>query len=59
MTIGVYSINDYWCLFYKWLLMVILLVVIDGYFIGVYWCLLMAIIIMVIVPIILVDIGAY
>jgi hypothetical protein len=39
--------------------MVILLVVIDGYFIGVYWCLLMAIIIMAIVPILLVDIGAY
>ncbi len=43
MAIGGYSINDYWLLFYKWLLMDI--------FIGGYWYLLMAII--------LVAIGGY
>jgi len=31
MAIGGYSINDYWWLFYKWLLMDILLVDIGAY----------------------------
>jgi hypothetical protein len=35
-----YSINGYWLLFYKWLLVVILLMAIGGYFINGYWCLL-------------------
>jgi hypothetical protein len=34
MAINGYSINDYWCLNYHKLLVVILLVAIDGYFIG-------------------------
>jgi len=36
IAIGGYSINDYWLPFYKWLLVVILLMVIDGYSIGGY-----------------------
>ncbi len=30
MAIGCYFINDYWCLFYQWLLMDILLVYIEA-----------------------------
>jgi len=37
MAIGGYPINGYWLLFYKWLLMVILLMTISGYFIDGYW----------------------
>jgi len=37
MTIGGYSINDYWWLFYELLLMVILLMTIGGYSINDYW----------------------
>jgi hypothetical protein len=37
MAIGDYSINDHWCLFRCKPLVVILLVVIDGYFINGYW----------------------
>ncbi len=52
MTIYGYFINGDFLIFYKWLLVVILLMilmatllmVIDGYFIGGYWCLLIAII---------------
>ncbi len=52
MAIGCYSINDYWWLLYKWLLMDILLVVlINGYwwlsYYG-YWWLLIGIILVVI-----------
>jgi hypothetical protein len=43
MAIHGYSINGYWLLIYKWILMLTLLMVIDGYFIGGYWCLLMVI----------------
>jgi hypothetical protein len=47
MTIDVYSIYDYWCLFYLWLLMPILfmtihvysIMTIDAYSIYDYWCL--------------------
>jgi hypothetical protein len=46
MVIGGFSINDYWLLFYKWLLVVILLMIISGYSINGYWW-------------ILVNIGAY
>ncbi len=54
MAIGGYSINGYWLLLYKRLLVVILLMnindySINGYSIGGYWCLLMVIILMVIV----------
>jgi hypothetical protein len=31
MTIDVYSIYDYWCIFYLWLLMFILFMTIDVY----------------------------
>ncbi len=31
MVIGDYSINGYWCIFYKWLLVVILLMAISSY----------------------------
>jgi hypothetical protein len=37
MTIGGYSINGYWWLFYQWLLVVILLMAISGYSINGYW----------------------
>jgi hypothetical protein len=37
MTIGCYSTNDYWLLFYKWLLVVILQMTIGGYCINGYW----------------------
>jgi 4-hydroxybenzoate polyprenyltransferase len=37
MAIGGYSINDYWWLFYQWLLVVVLLMSIGGYFINGYW----------------------
>ncbi len=37
MTIGGYSINGYWCLFYEWLLVNILLMAIGGYSINGYW----------------------
>jgi len=46
MVIGCYFINDHWWLFYKWLLVVIvlmaisgflLLIAIGGYFINGYW----------------------
>jgi len=37
MAIGGYSINDYWWLFYSWLLVVILLMAIGGYSIDGYW----------------------
>ncbi len=43
MVIGGYSINGYQLLFYLWLLVVILLMTIGGYFIDGYWCLLMVI----------------
>jgi len=43
-----YYINDHWLLFYKWLLVVIIWMVIEGYSIGGYWCLLMVIILMAI-----------
>jgi len=36
MAIGYYSINDYWLLFYQWLLVVILLMTIDGYYVNDY-----------------------
>jgi len=36
MVIGAYSINGYWLLFYKWLLVVILLMTISGYSINGY-----------------------
>jgi hypothetical protein len=37
MVIGGYFIDGYWCLFYLWLLVVILLSAIGGYFIDGYW----------------------
>jgi len=37
MTIGGYSINGYLLLFYKWLLVVILLMIISGYSINGYY----------------------
>jgi hypothetical protein len=37
MAIGGYFINDYWWLFYSWLLVAILLMVIGGYSINGYW----------------------
>jgi hypothetical protein len=37
MAIGDYSINDYWWLFYSWLLMVIILKPTGGYSINGYW----------------------
>jgi hypothetical protein len=37
MVIGDYSIDVYWLLFYKWLLVIILLIVIDGYSINGYY----------------------
>jgi len=48
MAIGDYSINGYWLLFYKWLLVLIILMFIGAYllmaivdyFINGYWCLL-------------------
>jgi hypothetical protein len=40
MDIGGYSINGYWWLFYKWLLVVTLLMAIGGYYINGYWWLL-------------------
>jgi len=43
MAIGVYSINGYWLLFYKSLLVFILLMINSGCSIDGYWCLLMAI----------------
>jgi hypothetical protein len=36
MAIGAYFIHGCWCLFYQWLLVVILLMAIDGYSIGEY-----------------------
>jgi hypothetical protein len=36
MVICGYSINGYWLLFYKWLLVVILLMIIGSYFINDY-----------------------
>jgi hypothetical protein len=37
MAIGGYYINGYWLLFYKWLLVDILLMAIGGYYINGYW----------------------
>jgi hypothetical protein len=37
MAIGDYSTNDYWCLFYQWLLVAILLMDVGGYFINECW----------------------
>jgi hypothetical protein len=37
MPIDDYSINAYWWLFYKCLLMIILLMPIGGYFTNAYW----------------------
>jgi hypothetical protein len=48
MVIGGYPTNGYWWLFYKRLLVGIVLMVIDGYSIGGYWFLSMVIILMVI-----------
>jgi hypothetical protein len=48
IAIDGYFINDYWWLFYYWLLVAILLMGIDGYFIGGYLCLLMTIILVAI-----------
>jgi len=39
MAIGGYYIIDYWCLFYSWLLVAIMLMAIGGYYIIGYWCL--------------------
>jgi hypothetical protein len=36
MAIGGYSINGYWWLFYKWLLVVTILMAISGYYINGY-----------------------
>jgi hypothetical protein len=36
MTIGGYSINDYWWLFHQWLLVIILLMTVSGYSINGY-----------------------
>jgi hypothetical protein len=36
MAIGVYFINGYWCLFYQWLLLFILLMAIGVYFMNGY-----------------------
>jgi hypothetical protein len=40
MAIGGYSINGYWLLFYKWLLVAIILMAIGYCFINDYWWLL-------------------
>jgi hypothetical protein len=38
MVIRGYYINDYWCLLYQWLLLVILLMDVGAYYInGYYW----------------------
>jgi hypothetical protein len=37
MAIGAYSIGGYWCLFYQWLLVPILLMVIGAYSINGYY----------------------
>jgi hypothetical protein len=37
MAIDGYYINGYWLLFYKWLLLIILLMAIGGYSINGYW----------------------
>jgi hypothetical protein len=37
VAIGDSSITGYWWLFYKWILVVILLMAIDYYFINGYW----------------------
>jgi hypothetical protein len=39
-VIGAYFIDGYWCLFYSWLLMDIILMVIDTYYISAYYWLL-------------------
>jgi hypothetical protein len=46
MVIGGYSINGCWWLFYKWLLVIILLMDIGGYCINGYWWLLVAILLL-------------
>ncbi len=51
MIIGGYFINDYWWLFYLWLLVIIVLMVVGDYFIDVYW--------RILVIILLVDISGY
>jgi hypothetical protein len=40
MAIRSYSIDGYWLLIYKWLLVVIILMAIGGYYINGYWWLL-------------------
>jgi hypothetical protein len=36
MAISGYFMNGYWCIFYEWLLMIILLMVISGYYMNGY-----------------------
>ncbi len=57
MAIDYYFINDYWWLFYQWLLVATLLMVIDGYSIGGYWWLLINIILWLLMVILLMTIG--
>jgi hypothetical protein len=37
MAIGGYSIGEYWCLFYWWILIGIILMAIGDYYINGYW----------------------
>ncbi len=48
MTINGYSIDEYWLLFYKWLMVVIILMAIDVYWLLFYKWLLMVILLMTI-----------